>query len=122
MYNTLLNITLRTLRIIQKSDKDNSIVLADRDKYIKKMENFLSDQTKFQKTPGKDVKFLNFLNSQEKRIDKIYKKLIDFNSMFEEIRRHLKTVETRSVIIYPSCKVHENVLVAVRVSVQFYLL
>ena len=35
--------------VSQKSDKGNSIVIVDRDKYIKKMSNFLSNQTKFQK-------------------------------------------------------------------------
>ena len=50
------------------------------------MENFLSDQSKFQKIILKDDNFLNFITSQEKRIDKIYKKLVDSNSMSEETR------------------------------------
>ena len=45
------------------------------------MENFLSDQSKFQKTAVKDDNFLNFITGQEKRIDKIYKRLFDSNSM-----------------------------------------
>ena len=32
--------------VIQKSDKDNSIVTVDRDRYIKKVENFFNDQSK----------------------------------------------------------------------------
>ena len=62
--------------LIRKSDKGNSIVIVDRGTYIKKMENFLSDQNKFQKTAVKDDNFLNFISSQEKRIDYIYKKLV----------------------------------------------
>ena len=65
------------------------------------MENFLSDQNKFQKTVVKDDDFWNFIMSQEKRINKIYKKLIDVNGMSEETRR----VETRPGIMYGSCKV-----------------
>ena len=68
------------------SGKGNSIVIVDRVKYIEKMENFLSDQSKFQKITVKDDNFLNFITSQEKRIDKIYKKLVDSNSMSEETR------------------------------------
>ena len=45
------------------------------------MENFLSYQSKFQKTAVKDDNFLNFITGQEKRIDKIYKRLFDSNSM-----------------------------------------
>ena len=60
--------------IIQKIKKGNFIIIVDRDKYIKNMENFLSDQSKFQKAGLKDEKFLNFAISQEKPINKIYKK------------------------------------------------
>ena len=72
------------------------------------MENFLGDQSKFQKIALKDGNFLNFITSQEKRIDKIYKKLVDSNSMSEETRRHLKPVGTRPGIMYRSCKVHKK--------------
>ena len=71
--------------IIQKSDKSDSIVIVDIDKYIKKIMNFLSNQSKFRKTVVKDDNFLNFITSQKKRISKIYKKLVDSNSMSEEI-------------------------------------
>ena len=70
--------------VIQKSEKDNSIVIVNRNKYIEKIENFLSDKSKFQKTAVKNDNFLNFITSQEKHIDKIFKKFIDSNSMSEE--------------------------------------
>ena len=72
------------------------------------MEKFLSDQSKFQKTAVKYHNFLNFVTSQEKRIDKIYKKLVDSNSMYKETRIHLKPVGTRPGIMYGSCKVHKK--------------
>ena len=93
--------------VIQKPDKGNSIVIVDRDKHIEKMENFLSDQSKFQKTALKDDNFLNFITIQEKRIDKIYKKLVDSNSMSEETRNHLNPVGTRPGM-FGSCKVHKK--------------
>ena len=46
------------------------------------MENFLSEL--FKKTAVKDDNFLNFITSQEKRINKILKKLADSKSMSEE--------------------------------------
>ena len=51
------------------------------------MGNFLSDHSKLLKTALKDDNFLNFITSQEKRTDKIYKELVDSNSMSEETRR-----------------------------------
>ena len=53
--------------VIQKSDKGNSIVIVDRDKYIEKMENFLSDQSKFQETALKDDNFLNFITKKNQK-------------------------------------------------------
>ena len=94
--------------VFQKSDKGNSIVIVDRDKYIEKMENFLSDQSKFQKIALKDDNFLNFITSQEKRNDKIYEKLVHSNSMSEETRKHLKPMGTRPGIMHGSCKVHKK--------------
>ena len=35
--------------IIQKSDKGNSVLIVDKDPYVKRMENLLSDQRKFEK-------------------------------------------------------------------------
>ena len=47
--DALINPSQNKHIVIQKSDKGNSIVIVDRNKYIKKMSNFLSNQTKFQK-------------------------------------------------------------------------
>ena len=58
--------------------------------------------------------FFDFMTSPEKRIDKIYKKLVHSNSLSEETRRHLKTVGTRPGTMYGSCKVHRYVLMTFR--------
>ena len=96
--------------VIQKSGKGNSIVIVDRDKYVERMKNFWSDQSKFQKIALKDESFLNFVTSQEKRIDEIYKKLDNCNSVSEETRRHLKAARTKPRINKNngSCKLHKK--------------
>ena len=72
------------------------------------MEDFFSDQNKFQKIALKGDNFFNFINSQERRIDKIYKELFGSNIKSEESRKHLKPVWIRPGIIYGSCKVHKK--------------
>ena len=72
------------------------------------MENVLSGQSKFQKIALKDGNFLNFITNQKKHIDKIYKKLVDSNSMSEETRKDLKPVGTRPGKMYGSFKVHKK--------------
>ena len=94
--------------VIQKSGRGNSIVIVDRDEYVERMENFWSDQRKFQIIALKDGNFLNFVTSQEKRVDEIYKKLDNSNSMSEETRRHLKAAISRHRIMYGSCKLHKK--------------
>ena len=46
-FDALKNLFQSKQIVNQKSDKDNSIVKVDKDKYIEKMENYLSDQSKF---------------------------------------------------------------------------
>ena len=93
--------------IIQKSDKDNSVVIVDRQDYIKKMDDILSDQKKFSKVSLKDDTLLNFAINQEKHVDKVLKKLVESKSMTEKTRKSLKPVGTRPGVMYGSCKVHK---------------
>ena len=61
--------------IIQKSDKGNSVVLLKRNDYIKRMNDMLSDCSKFKKLdikPGKDI---NSLLQQEDRLTNFLKKV-----------------------------------------------
>ena len=84
--------------VIQKSDKGNSVVIVDKETYIKRMENLLSDERKFERVTLKNDAFLNFVVNQEKRIDTIFKNLVDSNSMSKEMRKSIKPVATRSGI------------------------
>ena len=52
--------------------------------YIEKIENFLSHQSKVQKIALKDENFVNFITSQEKNIDKIYKKVVDLTACLKK--------------------------------------
>ena len=45
------------------------------------MENCLSDQWQFEKVILKNYTFLSFVVNQEKRIDTIFKNLVDFKRM-----------------------------------------
>ena len=104
----LTNLSKNKDIIIQKSDKGNSVVIVDKDTYIKRMENLLSDQRKFEKVTLKNDAFLNFVVNQEKRIDTIFKNLVDSNSMSKEMRKFVKPVGTRPGIMYGDCKLHKQ--------------
>ena len=94
--------------IIQKSDKENSVVTVDRHDYIKKMENILSDQNKFTRVNLKDNILLNFAVIQEKRVDQVLKNLFDSNRMVgKKNRKLLEPVVSRPGVVYCLCKVHK---------------
>ena len=46
--------------VIQKSDKGNCVVIVDKETYIMRMGNLLSDQRKFERATLKNDAFLNF--------------------------------------------------------------
>ena len=60
----LTNLSKNKDIIVQKSDKGNSVVIVDKDTYIKRMENLLSDQRKFEKVTLKNYAFLNSVVNQ----------------------------------------------------------
>ena len=55
--------------IIQKSDKGNSVVLLDRNDYIERMNEMLSDSSKFKKLDIRPGKEINSLLQQEDRLN-----------------------------------------------------
>ena len=94
--------------VIQKSDKGNSVVIVDKETYIKRMENLLSDQRKFERVTLKNDAFLNFVVNREKGINTIFKNLVDSNSMSKEMRKSRKPLGTRPSTMYGLCKVHKQ--------------
>ena len=94
--------------VIQKCDKRNSVIIVDQETYIKRMENPLSDQRKLERVTLKNDAFLNFLVNQEKRIDTIFKNLVDSNSMSKEMHKSIKQAGTRSGTMYEIDKVHKQ--------------
>ena len=54
--------------IIQKSDKGNSIAIINKDDYLQKMRNILTDSSKFSEVFVTNKKHLNFLVNIEKQI------------------------------------------------------
>ena len=94
--------------VIQKSDKGNSVVVDDKETYIKRMANLLNDQRKFEKVTLKNDAFLNFVVNQEKHINTIFKNLLDSNSISKEICKSVKPVGTIYIPEYGSFKVHKQ--------------
>ena len=57
--------------MIQKSDKGNSVVILDRDSYVDRVMDIISDTSKFQKLNVQEGKDFNYIRNQEKRITSV---------------------------------------------------
>ena len=88
--------------VIQNSDKDNSVVIVDKDTYIKRIKNLLNDA------------FLSFVVNQKKSIGIIFKNLVDSNSMSKEMDKSVKPVGTRLGTMYGLCKLHKQQVLALQ--------
>ena len=75
------------------------MVIVDRQDYIKKIDDILSDQNKFCKVSLKDDTLLNFAINQEKHVDKVLKNLVESNSMTKKTSKSLKPVGTRPGVL-----------------------
>ena len=74
------------------------------------MENLPNDTRKLEKINLKNDGNLNFAVNQEKRVENILKQLVVSNSISEETKRPLKTVGTRSGIMYGLCKSVKDII------------
>ena len=62
--------------VIQKADKGNTVVITEKNAYINKMKEIVSDTSKFEQINTEEDKQLNFLlNSEKKVIDLIKMKM-----------------------------------------------
>ena len=76
--------------IIQKSDKGNSIAIIDKDDYLQKMQNILSDSSKFSEVFVTNKKHLNFLVNIKKQITDLLKQLNDSQVISDTEYKKLK--------------------------------
>ena len=81
--------------VVQKADKGNSVVLVDRDVYVKHIENVLKDNTKFE--VGIKTRILNFQVNHEKRANEILKSLKYSGSLSDKQHKKLKQLDLELV-------------------------
>ena len=79
-FTALQNLSKDNDLIIQKSDKGNSVVIVQRQDYLEKMNDILSDQKKFSKVSLKGDTLLNFAINQEKHAVRFSKNLLSLNA------------------------------------------
>ena len=90
---------------LNNNNRVTFIKFLQRQDYLKKMNDILSNQKKFSKVSLKDTTLLNFAINQEKHVVNVLKKLVESKSMTEKNRKSLKPGDTRPGAMCGSCKV-----------------
>ena len=106
-FKALQSLSKNTSLVVQKSGKENSVVIVDKDICLKNMELLLSDKAKFEKVDTKKD-LLNFTVNYEKRINEYLKSLELSGALNVEQYKKIKAVGSRPGILNGLCKVHKN--------------
>ena len=103
-----LNLTKNYNLIIQKSDKGNFIAIINKDDYLQKMRNILSDSSKFSEICIAKEQNLNFLINIEKQITDLLKQLNDSQEISDTKCKKLIPRGSRVDILYGLCEIHKS--------------
>ena len=85
----LINLTKQKDIIIQKADKGNTVVILDKESYTEKMNELLSDSSKFESLEIPPDKYLNFLINSHDKIKNILKSLHDKESLTDMLYKKI---------------------------------
>ena len=96
--------------IIQKADKDNTVVLLNRKDYISKMKLILADISKFKKIQTDDNKVLNHLIHMENKIVELLKRLKEKQEISDKVYNELYPTGSKPGILYGLCKIHKSIV------------
>ena len=103
-----LNLTKNYNLIIQKSDKGNFIAIINKDDYLQKMRNILSDSSKFSEICIAKEQNLNFLINIEKQITDLLKQLNDSQEISDTKCKKLIPRGSRFDILYGLCEIYKS--------------
>ena len=111
-YEAFLGLASNENLIIQKADKGNTVVIVDKLSYVQKMEDLLSDTTKFSKVnfnlKHKVNRELRHILSMEDAIKHCLDDLRQGDYLSEEDYKMMKPTGSRPGVMYGLCKIHKD--------------
>ena len=106
----LHNLRKQKYLVIQKADKDNTVVITEKNAYINKMKKIVFDTTKFEQINIEEDKQLNFLLKSEKKVIDLIKRLENEGKISEKEYELIYPRGSRPGILHGSPKVHKPVI------------
>ena len=106
----LKNLIERKDLVIQKADKDNTVITTDRTKYLEGIKSLLSDNGKFMQLPIDEGKWLNYIINLESKLKDCFKVLKNEEKISKKEFDSICPVGTTPSILYGNPKVHKAVV------------
>ena len=106
-YQALKNLSSNESLVIHKSDKGNSVVMVNRDDYVRKMQEMVDDGSKFEKVEVKEGKDYNLMVKEKKIVDTFLNQLVAKKSIDEQQRQRLSPWGPNPARLYGSPKIHK---------------
>ena len=105
----ILTFSNKLIKVIQKADKGNSVVLVEKDVYIRHIEKILDAAMKFEKVKIKKG-ILKFSINHERRIKDYLKSLEKSGSLATDQYKKIKAIGSRPGILCGLCKIHKAII------------
>ena len=96
--------------VIQKADKGNTVVITNRENYLKSMKSLLFDNSKFIPLNIDKSKWLNYIFNLENKSKEHFKTLENNNRISEDVFKSICPIGTHPGIWYEPSKVHKIVI------------
>ena len=106
-YNALKKLSSNKDIVIQKSDKGNSVVLVNREDYLKRMQEMVDDPSKFEKVSVKEGKDYNFMKKEKSTVDQFLSILLSKGSITPTQRNNLSPDGPNPARLYGLPKIHK---------------
>ena len=96
--------------VTQKADKGNTVVITEKNAYINRMKEIISDTTKFEQINIEQDKQLNFLLKSEKKVIDLIKRLENEGKISEKEYELIYPRGSKPGVLYGSPKDHKPVI------------
>lgn len=106
-FQALKKLKLNQDIIIHKSDKGNSVVIVNKDDYLKRLTDMVADESKFEKLNVKENKDYNFMLKEKSAVDTLLTELLKKKSIDTNLRSKLSPDGPKPTRLYGLPKIHK---------------
>ena len=106
-YNALKKLSSMENIVIHKSDKGNSVVIVNREDYLRRMQEMVDDVSKFEEVEVEDGKDYNFMHKETKEVHSLLAELVQKHSITYAQRMSLQPDGPNPARLYGLPKIHK---------------